>query len=65
MSSGNQYVVAAYAVIWFVLLLYVMVLGAPTQRIARETELLARLAERRLDADPGGEPSEAPAERAR
>jgi CcmD family protein len=45
MSTGAQYVVAAYAVIWFVLLLYVVVLGAKTSRIARELEVVARLAE--------------------
>ena len=45
MSTGAQYVVAAYAVIWFVLLLYVTVISARTQRLARELELLARLAE--------------------
>ncbi len=54
MSTGSQYVVAAYAVIWFVLLLYVLVIGARTARIAREVELLARLAEERLDAEEDG-----------
>ena len=48
MSTGAQYVVAAYAVIWFVLLLYVVVAGARTARIAREVELLARLVESRM-----------------
>ena len=48
-----QYVVASYAVIWFVLLLYVAVIGARTARIAREVELLTRLAEeRREDREP-------------
>jgi CcmD family protein len=41
-STGAQYVVAAYAVMWFVLLLYVVVVGMRTARIARELELLAR-----------------------
>jgi len=45
MSTGAQYVVAAYAVIWFVLLLYVLAIGGRTARIAREVELLARLEE--------------------
>jgi CcmD family protein len=49
-STGSQYVVAVYAVIWFVLLLYVVVLGARTARVAREVELLARLVERRRGA---------------
>ena len=47
MSAGAQYVVAGYAVIWFVLLLYVVVAGARTARIAREVELLARVVEGR------------------
>lgn len=47
MSSGTQYVVAAYAVIWFGILLYVVVAGARTARIARELELLSRILERR------------------
>ena len=42
-----EYVVAAYAVIWFVLLMYVVAVGLRTARVARETELMARiLAER-------------------
>jgi CcmD family protein len=48
MSTGSQYVVAAYAVIWFVLLLYVVVLASRTARMGREVELLSRL----LDASP-------------
>ena len=55
MSTGSQYVVAAYAVIWFVLLLYVIVAGARTARIAREVELLTRLVERRLPELEGDE----------
>jgi len=43
----NDYVVAAFAVVWFVMLVYVAVVGLRTARIARETELLARLVERR------------------
>jgi CcmD family protein len=45
-STGAQYVVAAYGVVLFGLLMYVVVLGLRTARLARETELLARLAER-------------------
>ena len=45
MSTGAQYVVAAYAVVLFALLVYVLVLGLRTARIAREAELLARLVE--------------------
>jgi CcmD family protein len=44
-STGAQYVVAAYAVMWFVLLLYVVVVGMRTARIAREVELVARTLE--------------------
>jgi CcmD family protein len=66
MSTGTQYVVAAYAVIWFVLMLYVVVVAARTQRIARELEVVLRLAEERgeesLDAVPHDEA--APRERA-
>lgn len=43
MSSGSQYVVAAYAVIWFGLLMYVVTVGLRTARLAREVELLARI----------------------
>lgn len=43
----NDYVVAAFAVVWFVMLIYVAVVGLRTARIARELELIARLVERR------------------
>jgi CcmD family protein len=46
-STGAQYVVAAYAVMWFVLLLYVVVAGLRTARLAREVELLVRAVESR------------------
>ena len=46
MSSGAQFVVAAYGVVLFALLVYVVVAGLRTARIGREAELLARLAER-------------------
>ena len=42
-STGAQYVVAAYGVVLFGLLMYVLVLGLRTARLAREAELLARL----------------------
>ena len=45
----SDYVVAAFAVVWFVLLLYVAIVGLRTSRIAREVELLTRLVERRQD----------------
>jgi CcmD family protein len=45
LSTGAQYVVAAYAVMWFVLLLYVVLLGLRSARLARELELVARALE--------------------
>jgi CcmD family protein len=54
-STGAQYVVAAYGVVLFGLLLYVVVLGLRTARLAREAELLARLVER--EAEPAREPA--------
>ena len=42
----NEYVAAAYGVILFALLLYVVVVGLRSARLAREAELLARLVER-------------------
>jgi CcmD family protein len=50
MGSGTQYVVAAYAVIWVVLILYVVALGLRTARVAREAELLVRLLDERDQA---------------
>lgn len=61
MSGGDQYVVAAYAVIWVVLLLYVVVNGMKTAKLAREAELLARLVAER-EGDAGAAPSPAAAE---
>ncbi len=43
MSSGAQFVVAAYAVIWVILVLYVVSMGLRSARLAREAELLVRL----------------------
>jgi hypothetical protein len=51
MSSGGEYVVAAYGVVLFALLVYVVVIGLKSARQARETELLARLVESRADAE--------------
>jgi hypothetical protein len=50
-SSGGEYVVAAYGVVLFALLVYVVVIGMKSARQARETELLARLIESRADAE--------------
>ena len=56
MSTGAQYVVAAYAVVLFALLIYVVVAGMRTARLAREAELLARLVERE-DAEASPQPA--------
>ncbi len=58
MSTGAQYVVAAYGVVLFGLLMYVVVLGLRTARLAREAELLARLVER--EPEPHREPAATP-----
>jgi CcmD family protein len=47
MSGGAQYVVAAYAVIWFLVLAYVVVLGARTARVGRQVEAITRMLDRR------------------
>jgi hypothetical protein len=52
MSTGAQFVVAAYAVVLFAVLLYVIVAGLRTAHLAREAELLARLVEREAAAAP-------------
>ena len=56
--NGDEEVYAAYGVILFALLLYVVVVGLRSARIAREAELLARLVERDAvpDAAPGPDP---------
>lgn len=51
MSSGAQFVVAVYAVIWFVLVMYVVLLASRTARLSRQVELLARLTGVRDDDD--------------
>lgn len=57
MSSGAQYVVAAYAVIAAAFLLYLVVAGLRTARIAREAELLARLVDERAHEEPAESPA--------
>jgi hypothetical protein len=52
----NEYVTAAYGVVLFVLLIYVVVVGLRSARLAREAELLALLVERdEQGADPANE----------
>lgn len=48
MSTGAQYVVASYGVVLFALLMYVVVIGLKSARMAREAELLAILVEREV-----------------
>jgi CcmD family protein len=56
MSGGTQFVVAAYAVIWVILVLYIVAMGLRTARLAREAELLLRLLD---DRDAAGTRDEA------
>jgi CcmD family protein len=56
MSGGTQFVVAAYAVIWVMLVLYVVAMGLRTARLAREAQLLVRLLD---DRDAAGTRDEA------
>lgn len=58
MSSGAQFVVAAYAVILFALVMYVVVLALKSARIAREVELLSRILDRDRD-DPASRTDDA------
>ena len=62
MSGGSQYVVAAYAVIWFLVLAYVVVLGARTARIGRQVEAISRMLDRReqREEQPDSEPEPEP-----
>ena len=43
MADGVEFVVAAYAVIWLGMLLYVLSVGLKLARMAREVELLGRI----------------------
>ena len=54
--NGDEYVYAAYGVILFALMLYVVVVGLRSARLAREAELLARLVERDTVPEPAPEP---------
>ncbi|MGI9540312.1 MAG: hypothetical protein ACR2N6_09195 [Miltoncostaeaceae bacterium] len=57
MSSGSQFVVAAYAVILFALVMYMVIIAMKSARIGREVELLSRIIERSRpdDAEEAGE----------
>jgi hypothetical protein len=58
-SDGAKYVVAAYGVVLFALVMYVVAIGMKAGRMAREAELLARLVERRILRDEAGDPRDA------
>lgn len=66
----NEYVAAAYGVILFALLMYVVAIGLKSARMAREAELLALLVERAdeegrtIDPDPQTVDAPDPASRA-
>lgn len=66
MSSGSQFVVAAYAVILFALVMYMVVIAMKSARIGREVELLSRIIERSRpdDAEKAdeGDPASPPVE---
>ena len=54
MSTGVEYVIASYGVIAFTLVIYIIVATMKRARLARETELLDRLAsQRQREADMG------------
>ena len=59
MSEGAKYVVAAYGVVLFALVMYVVAIGMKAGRMAREAELLARLVERRAARDDDGDARDA------
>ena len=53
MSEGAKYVVAAYGVVLFALVMYVVAIGMKAGRMAREAELLARLVDRKVAPESG------------
>ncbi len=57
----NDYIVATFIVVWFVLLMYVSVVAMRTAKMSREVELLSRLIERDRTAA-GGESGSADSE---
>jgi hypothetical protein len=60
-STGAQYVVAAYGVVLFALLIYVVVIGMRSARMAREAELRSALVEREEEEDAEDEANVPPA----
>ena len=55
MTGGSQYVVAAYAVIWFLVMAYVVMLAARSARVSRQVEAITRMLERRGELPPEGD----------
>ena len=55
MTGGSQYVVAAYAVIWFLVMAYVVMLAARSARVSRQVEAITRMLERRGDLPTDGD----------
>ena len=55
MTGGSPYVVAAYAVIWFLVLAYIVMLGARSARVSRQVEAISRLLERKGIAPDDGD----------
>jgi hypothetical protein len=53
MSSGVEYVVAAYGVMLFALLIYLVIAAMKNARLSREAELLRRIEASREGADRG------------
>ena len=60
MSGEVEYVVSAYGVMGFALVVYIIVAAMKRARLSRESELLARLQRQRQD-DAGGPAAEAAA----
>ena len=42
----NDYIVASFVVVWFVLLMYLAVIAMRTAKMSRQVELLSRVVER-------------------
>ncbi len=60
----NDYVVAAFVVVWFVMFLYVAVVAMRTSRMSQEIELMSRMLDR-ADDERRSNPDEAPFGRSR
>jgi CcmD family protein len=58
-TGGAQYVVAAYAVVWVLVLAYVVMLGARTARVGRQVEAITRMLDRREAGDASTTPRDA------